>query len=81
MRFSFEKMIFENHIDEQENNDKTVFYIFITWMIDNNQQIEAKLNRPVKDLLTGYLGLNVQSYITKFTIIIFESIMFVVLIS
>ena len=78
-------MIFENHIDEQENNDKTVFIlvisVFITWIIDNNQQNEAKLSRSVKDLLIGYLGINVQSYITNFTIIICESIMFVVLMS
>ena len=25
--WDFEKMFFENHIDEQEINDKTVFYI------------------------------------------------------
>ena len=74
-------MIFENHIDKQEGNDNTVFYVFITWIIDNNQQTEAKLSRSVKDLLIGYLGINVQSYMTNFTIIICESIMFVVLMS
>ena len=58
-----------------------VISVFITWIIDNNQQTEAKLSRSVKDLLIGYLGINVQSYMTKFTIIICESIMFVVLMS
>ena len=58
-----------------------VISVFITWIIDNNQQTEAKLSRSVKDLLIGYLGINVQSYMTNFTIIICESIMFVVLMS
>ena len=58
-----------------------VISVFITWIIDNNQQNEAKLSRSVKDLLIGYLGINVQSYITKSTIVICESIMFVVLMS
>ena len=58
-----------------------VISVFITWIIDNNQQTEAKLSRSVKDLLIGYLGINAQSYMTNFTIIICESIMFVVLMS
>ena len=50
-------MIFENHIEEQENNDKTVFIlvisVFIKWIIENNQQTEAKSSRSVNDLLIG----------------------------
>ena len=59
-------MIFENHIDEQENNDKTVFIlvisVFITWIIENNQQTEAKSSRSVNDLLIAWLKINVKSY-------------------
>ena len=54
MKFVFGQMIFENHIDEQENNDRAVFkcsamFAFITWIIDNNQQTGAQLSRFVID--------------------------------